>query len=189
MEAFEANLTHADDRVRLSEWLPPQEGVVPRIRLGKRWFSVLWLIPLGLLALIVGIAVAQEVSGMPAVRAFMTRYPGYTITMPTDVGPALAAAIGVFFREAHNRKIVAKLCRAGLHWPAVTPAGTGSLAGKTFVLTGTLEGMPRGGKSPAGGSRGEGDGQRVSGDRLHGGRTGSGLQARPGPHTRGPAAR
>ena len=31
------SLSAADDRIRLSAWLPPQEGVVPRIRLGSRW--------------------------------------------------------------------------------------------------------------------------------------------------------
>ena len=28
------SLSAADDRIRQSAWLPPQEGVIPRIRLG-----------------------------------------------------------------------------------------------------------------------------------------------------------
>lgn len=35
-DPLEAQLTHADDRVRLSHWLPPQWGVAPRIRIGRR---------------------------------------------------------------------------------------------------------------------------------------------------------
>jgi methionine sulfoxide reductase catalytic subunit len=35
------NLSSADDRVRLNAWLPPQAGVVPKIRIGQRWINVL----------------------------------------------------------------------------------------------------------------------------------------------------
>jgi len=31
-----ASLTQADDRVLLNHWLPPQAGIVPRIRFGSR---------------------------------------------------------------------------------------------------------------------------------------------------------
>src|SRR5215469_4499065 len=44
---FETKLTHADDRIRLSDWLPPQWGLIPHIRLGKRWVNICWLLPLG----------------------------------------------------------------------------------------------------------------------------------------------
>lgn len=37
-----STLSAADDRIVLSEWLPPQEGIVPRIRVGQRWISILW---------------------------------------------------------------------------------------------------------------------------------------------------
>ncbi len=40
-----ASLSAADDRVLLSKWLPPSEGIVPRIRIGQRWYNTLWLIP------------------------------------------------------------------------------------------------------------------------------------------------
>jgi sulfoxide reductase catalytic subunit YedY len=40
-EPLEAALTGADDRLRLSHWLPPQNGIVPRIRIGQRWINVL----------------------------------------------------------------------------------------------------------------------------------------------------
>ena len=36
-EPLEAALTSADDRLRLNHWLPPQNGIVPRIRIGQRW--------------------------------------------------------------------------------------------------------------------------------------------------------
>jgi methionine sulfoxide reductase catalytic subunit len=74
----ETGLSAADDRLRLSEWLPPQEGVVPRVRIGRRWVNVLWVLPLVVLLLILGIAVAQQLRTMPAVQAFIARYPGDT---------------------------------------------------------------------------------------------------------------
>ena len=40
-------LSAADDRIIMSEWLPPQEGIVPRIRIGRRWINILWALPIG----------------------------------------------------------------------------------------------------------------------------------------------
>ena len=57
------------------------------------------------------------------------------------VGDVLADQIVTFFRQPHNREVIDKLIDAGVHWPEDTaPAGPGTspLAGKTFVLTGTL---------------------------------------------------
>jgi sulfoxide reductase catalytic subunit YedY len=72
------SLSAADDRIRLSTWLPPQEGVVPRIRLGSRCINVLWAIPLVVVLLIIGIAVCQQLRTMPGVQEFIARYPGGT---------------------------------------------------------------------------------------------------------------
>jgi DNA ligase (NAD+) len=60
-----------------------------------------------------------------------------------DVGPVVAAHVAAFFRQPHNRAVIRRLLRAGVHWPAVRRVGTGSLAGKTFVLTGALESLDR----------------------------------------------
>ncbi|MFZ5755957.1 MAG: NAD-dependent DNA ligase LigA [Pseudomonadota bacterium] len=63
-----------------------------------------------------------------------------------DVGPVVAAAIAGFFREPHNRDVVAALQAAGVHWPESDPVELPAalpLAGKTFVLTGTLSSMGR----------------------------------------------
>ena len=69
-------LTGADDRLRLNEWLPPRAGAIPRIRIGTRWINVLWVLPLGFAVLVFAIAVAQGLRGLPAVQAFLVRYPG-----------------------------------------------------------------------------------------------------------------
>jgi DNA ligase (NAD+) len=61
-----------------------------------------------------------------------------------DVGPIVAASIARFFAEAHNREVIALLRAANVHWPeGEVRAAAMPLAGKTFVLTGTLPGMSR----------------------------------------------
>jgi len=62
-----------------------------------------------------------------------------------DVGPVVAAHLRAFFHEPHNRDVIAALQRLGVTWPDVEAAVDRAqpLAGKTFVLTGTMEGMGR----------------------------------------------
>lgn len=63
-----------------------------------------------------------------------------------DVGPIVASKIRTFFDEAHNRDVIRSLRKSGVRWTESKPrkaAKDGSLAGKTFVLTGTLSAMTR----------------------------------------------
>jgi DNA ligase (NAD+) len=59
-----------------------------------------------------------------------------------DIGPIVAQHIVEFFAEQHNRDVIGKLRAAGVNWPAVERPRQQPLAGKVFVLTGTLS-MPR----------------------------------------------
>ena len=67
-------------------------------------------------------------------------------TVP-EVGPVVAASWRAFADEPHNRVLVAKLAEAGVNMisqqPEPADSAPGPLAGKTFVLTGTLESMSR----------------------------------------------
>ena len=65
-----------------------------------------------------------------------------TLEAVPDVGPVVATRIREFFAEQHNRDVIAKLLDAGIHWEVVEQPRQQPLAGKTFVLTGTLS-MPR----------------------------------------------
>ncbi|MCB1800878.1 MAG: NAD-dependent DNA ligase LigA [Gammaproteobacteria bacterium] len=61
------------------------------------------------------------------------------------IGDVLAEKLVTFFRQPHNREVIAKLRQAGVRWPEVEEVadpGQLPLAGKTFVLTGTLS-QPR----------------------------------------------
>ena len=56
-----------------------------------------------------------------------------------EVGPKMAEGIAEFFREKHNLQVLDKLRRAGLRFEQKAPRQKGGrLAGKQFVLTGTL---------------------------------------------------
>jgi DNA ligase (NAD+) len=56
-----------------------------------------------------------------------------------EVGPRIAESIVEFFSDEHNRKLVNDLRKAGLTFAGQKKVKGTKLAGKTFVLTGTLE--------------------------------------------------
>jgi DNA ligase (NAD+) len=63
-----------------------------------------------------------------------------------DVGPVVAKNVAAYFRDPGNAAIVDRLLAGGITWPppATTPISShAKLAGKTFVLTGTLEALTR----------------------------------------------
>ena len=62
-----------------------------------------------------------------------------------DVGPVVARSIRTFFDQPHNREVVEQLRACGVHWPEGQPSAAASLplAGKTFVVTGTLPTLSR----------------------------------------------
>lgn len=62
----------------------------------------------------------------------------------TDIGPIVAGHIVAFFAEKHNQKVIKQLQAAGVQWEKVKiTAKALPLAGKTFVLTGTLQHFTR----------------------------------------------
>jgi hypothetical protein len=78
-------LARGEDVVDPETWagsLPAAYWIAPRVRIGRdKWLNLLWLIPLGFVALIIAVAVAQGLRNMPSVRDFIARHPG-TIVPP-----------------------------------------------------------------------------------------------------------
>jgi len=61
-----------------------------------------------------------------------------------DVGPIVAGSIRAYFDNVENRRLLERLLANGIQWPPMErPKRTGNVAGKTFVITGTLEQMSR----------------------------------------------
>ena len=75
-----------------------------------------------------------------------------TLQAVPEIGPVVAASIRMFAEEPRNRALVARLKHAGVNMASQAPEPTpgtdaadaaGPLAGKVFVLTGTLSSMSR----------------------------------------------
>jgi DNA ligase (NAD+) len=61
-----------------------------------------------------------------------------------DIGPVVAAQVAAFFASEDHRRTLRELRERGVTWPDVSAAADAQpLAGRTFVITGTLEGMTR----------------------------------------------
>jgi methionine sulfoxide reductase catalytic subunit len=76
--------------------IPAVNGVAPRIRIGRRrWFNLLWLIPIGFATLLLLVAVAQALRDTSAVSSFIARHPGADITPRAESDAGLPAWVGV----------------------------------------------------------------------------------------------
>ena len=86
-------------------------------------------------------ALARHFGSLDAV---MTATQDQLLQVP-DIGPVVALSIRTFFDQPHNREVVEQLRACGVCWEEGAPAGQVSrpLAGKTFVLTGTLPTLSR----------------------------------------------
>lgn len=84
--SLEMQLTGAADSLPQENWMPPQTGIVPQVRIGRRWISVLWLIPIAYVAIIIAVAAAQQLRTLPAVQEFILRYPGDAAAFPVTSG-------------------------------------------------------------------------------------------------------
>ena len=62
-----------------------------------------------------------------------------------DVGPVVAAHVAAFFASEDHRRVIKALREQRVTWPdvAVAPRAAQTLAGSTFVITGTLTAMTR----------------------------------------------
>jgi DNA ligase (NAD+) len=60
-----------------------------------------------------------------------------------DIGPIVGKSIVDFFQCLENKELVERLQAAGVNFEQAAKSGSDELAGQTFVITGTLEGMSR----------------------------------------------
>ena len=80
VRSYRWQLTPGENVVDTATWagsIPPVNGIAPRVRVGRRkWFNLLWLLPIGFVVLIVAVAVAKGLRGDPSVQRFIKQYPG-----------------------------------------------------------------------------------------------------------------
>lgn len=90
---------------------------------------------------------AQHFGNLPA----LMRADLDTLQTVQDVGPVVAQHIHAFFQQARNQEVIQRLQAVGITWAETEPrseavqtvATAQALAGQTFVLTGTLNGLSR----------------------------------------------
>jgi DNA ligase (NAD+) len=91
----------------------------------------------------VGQRVAQVLAQTYGSMDELAKAPYEDLEAIDEIGPRIAESIREFFGEKHNQKELCKLKQHKLVMTEEKKAGGGSLAGKQFVLTGTLENMTR----------------------------------------------
>jgi thiosulfate reductase cytochrome b subunit len=135
-DPLETSLSSAPNRVDIAEWsriVPPIMARIPEVRIGKRWVSTLWTLPIGFAGLIVGIAVAQQLRTYPAVQTFIARYPGQG-----SFQPPVTTGFPLWLRILHflNLLFILFIIRAGIQILADHPRlelDAGSTPGREWL--------------------------------------------------------
>jgi DNA ligase (NAD+) len=97
-----------------------------------------------------GIREVGEATALALARHFGTlenlmRADEQAIQQVPDVGPVVAAQVAAFFASEDHRCVIKALRDKGVSWPDITVEASAQrpLAGRAFVITGTLAGMTR----------------------------------------------
>jgi DNA ligase (NAD+) len=96
----------------------------------------------------VGVTTAQNLAQYFGFLDRIQQADEATLLAVPDVGEIVAKHILSFFSEPHNQSIIEQLQKAGLNWPESEPISAKEsaelpLAGKVYVITGTLSAMGR----------------------------------------------
>jgi DNA ligase (NAD+) len=106
----------------------------------------LWRLLFGLGILHVGAGVAKSLGRHFATLRDLENSSVDQLTQVEDIGEVIALSLVNWFADERNRKLIQRLEKAGLNFRSAIyqpRAAQGPLAGKTFVLTGTLPTLKR----------------------------------------------
>ena len=112
---FRSQLTLGEDRIDPEMWagsIPQAKGVAPRVRVGSRWFNLLWLLPMGFVGLLLAVAAAKGLRNVDAVARFIDRYPGTIETAEAKANPGFPVWVGIL--HFFNLFMMMFIIRAGL---------------------------------------------------------------------------
>lgn len=93
----------------------------------------------------VGVTVAEELASHFGNIDSLARATREELEEAEGIGPRVAESVVLFFSQKENLEVIGKLARAGVSMTSKRAKRRvgGALSGKTFVLTGTLEGFTR----------------------------------------------
>lgn len=96
----------------------------------------------------VGVTTAQNLADYFGFLERIQQADEVALLAVPDVGEIVAKHLLAFFAETHNQSIIEQLQKAGMNWPESEPASAAEnaelpLAGKVYVITGTLSEMGR----------------------------------------------
>jgi len=125
LSSYRSQLSTGEDIVDPATWagsVPQAHGIAPRVRIGQsRWFNLLWLLPLGFVLLIVAVAIAQGLRGIPSVQHFIAHYPGtvpvqHPITTVPQVYPGQDRGFPLWVAAQHflNLFLMIFIIRSGI---------------------------------------------------------------------------
>jgi sulfoxide reductase catalytic subunit YedY len=114
--SYRTELSSPEERVDPTTWagaVPVAGGIAPRVRIGhSRWFNLLWLLPIGFLLLIVGVASAKGLRNVGSVEQFIVRNPGVVNSGAGPQSAALPIWIGV--QHFFNLFLLIFIIRSGI---------------------------------------------------------------------------
>jgi len=114
--SYRAQLTVGGNIVDPTTWagsVPQAHGVAPRVRIGpSRWFNLLWLLPIGFIVLIVGVAVGKGLRNMPSVQHFIATNPGTVASASAVAGPGMPIWVGI--QHFFNLFLLIFIIRSGI---------------------------------------------------------------------------
>ena len=114
--------SHLDQRkdvlegpVVIDDWaggIEQKKARVPEVRIGRRWFNTLWLIPIAVVGVLVMIAIAQQLREYSWMQSFLREFPGTS----TDYAPTVNSGFPWWLRWQHlfNALFMMFIIRAGI---------------------------------------------------------------------------
>jgi methionine sulfoxide reductase catalytic subunit len=114
LEGYRTEIHHAHNRIDPATYGGgfdnTRRATAPRLRVGRdKWFNLLWLLPIGFVLLVAAVAIGKGLSHMPAIQAFIERYPG---SDHRGVPPGMPAWVG--WTHFFNLFLMTFIIRSGI---------------------------------------------------------------------------
>jgi DMSO/TMAO reductase YedYZ molybdopterin-dependent catalytic subunit/thiosulfate reductase cytochrome b subunit len=114
LEGYRTEIHHAHDHIDPATYGGgfdnTRRATAPRLRVGRdKWFNLLWLLPIGFVLLVAAVAIGKGLSHMPAIQAFIERYPG---SDHRGVPPGMPAWVG--WTHFFNLFLMTFIIRSGI---------------------------------------------------------------------------